>query len=281
MKKRFYSQGMTLIEVMISIAILSILSITTSRMLLQAYKDQSKIEKKIEIESYIESIRNLIMRDISKAFHHRDINVQVYNSVQREKKEDFKTKAGNAEKNNQPEEARKFNKKANEVFIRSIKRLTQFIGSKDSLYFTSTHHERTVKDSPVSHLVELGYFVKGCKGRISNKEFKSCLWRSVSRVLDDDLKKGGEERVLLEDVRKVQFSYHQGGSSMDQESSWREIWRSDYLGRSELRGKFPRVVKVFLEFPDPISKKKDKIHSLGFMVPIAFPNNKKVEVKKN
>ena len=288
-KKNQKNQGMLLIDVIISIAILAIISISTARLLYQALLDKGKIEKKIEVTSKISNLRRLLISDIQKAFHFQDINIIIYNHIQNERIKNLSDKYKEYEDSNTtkkeqfrednptlPTNQNDLNKRISKYRnrMRTHKVLTHFLGDKESFYFTTLNNIRTLKDSQISDLIEVGYFLKTCSSRKKENHKSKCLWRSVSFVIDDNVTKGGEKRVVLENVKKITFSYT--GESKKEEKAlekWEDRWRSNHLGSPATRKKFPTAVKIFLEFQIEKAKNKMQLHTLDFIVTLNFPNN--------
>ena len=84
MKKN--SSGMTLIEVLISLAILTFLSISTGRFIRNSLQDKAKKTRDAEGQSQVRDALNVMKRDINLAFNYHDINVYVYNRAEKVKR---------------------------------------------------------------------------------------------------------------------------------------------------------------------------------------------------
>lgn len=279
-------RGMTLIELMISLVILTTLSITVFRFSYRSLMDRSKLEKKINDRSKKERVRKLIMEDIYQALDFRDINLEIYNEVMKKglkyykdrynkmkKKKDSNQGLTEWEKFYFPEDSKEHKERLFRFEEKTSKPLTHFIGKKNFLHFTSTHNRRTLRDSASSNIVEIGYFLKKCKSLKQDKTYNSCLWRRLSLVLDDDVSKGGSERVILERVKKFELFYTEKVSqdSKEVKVDWKDEWRSDFRGDSSTRKKFPLAVMVSLiwEEDEKIGgQKKSKDVSLHIVAPL-------------
>jgi len=88
-----------------------------------------------------------------------------------------------------------------------IRRLTIFVGSNgtpaDRIDFTSFSHRRLVKDSRESDQNEISYF----GSPDPNVSGKTDLARRESPMIDREPKKGGEVNVLAEDIESFEVKY--------------------------------------------------------------------------
>jgi type II secretion system protein J len=78
--------GFTLLEIMISVTILAFISLFTSRMISQGVKAKGKIQAAIDRTSALNATLSLISKDIEQAFNYRDVNVELYNAAQTERR---------------------------------------------------------------------------------------------------------------------------------------------------------------------------------------------------
>ena len=79
-------RGFTLLEVIIAVAILSFISIYTAQSIQSGIRSKVKISNTIEKDSLVRDALKVIADDISKAFNYRDINIELYNRAQDERK---------------------------------------------------------------------------------------------------------------------------------------------------------------------------------------------------
>lgn len=249
------SKGMTLIEVLIAVVILTFLSVFTFQTVQSSLRFKSKTQKDIDQKSTMTSALRIIERDISLAFHYRDLNYELLQEIESDKqKAQNPSGAPVPPPNNDPNNPNK---------SEPPKQVTYFMGEADSVYFTSTNNIRVQQDSPESDQMEVGYFLKNCS---IDEVSSQCLFRSVATVLDDDVKKGGTETALISNVVEFKLKYLGEGKE-----EWVTVWRSDGAsGDAVTAGHFPIAVEILLT--TEINKKRE---TLAAMATIRFPNNPK------
>lgn len=288
------TRGMMLIELMISLVIFTTLSITVFRFSHRALIDKSMVERRIYDRSQKDRIQKLMQSDIYQTFDFKDINFEIYSKVQEDRSRDLNDlwkkiqdkQANEYEKFYGPENKAEYLRRSANFAVPSYKKLTHYLGKKDSMHFTTSNHVRLIKDSAVSNIVEVGYFLRKCKSVDKKTTFSSCLWRRSSAIIDDDVSKGGVERVVLEGVKKFQISYTQRISqdSSGVKADWKDEWISDYRGKSSTRGKFPLAVLIFLSWErkqKERGKEISKTFSLNFVTPLMLASLLKQEKNEN
>lgn len=285
------ASGFTLIEVLISLALLAFLGFWTSQSIRHALHSKKKIEKMVDKSGLLRDALQFIKRDINKAFHYYDIGVHLYNESQLErikrceknvKKKPAARPNDRRAPSSSPSQRRSAQQECNELKAKFKKKkeqnLTHFQGEEDSLHFTSLSHIRAKKNSKLSHQSEVGYFLKDCKGRLNKKSSSQCLWRRVSPIIDDNVEEGGRETVLLEHVSKFKLRYL--GQEKEGGEEWVKQWKTGRDADDLTRGKFPSAVEVTVALKDK-KKEKDKEVSLTLVAPIRFPNNEKIKNNEN
>ncbi len=267
-------RGMTLLEVLISMGILAGMAILIATSITTGAQNRMRINAQLERQGLLRDALRVIERDINLAFNHRDYVVEVYNragELHRERlKAEREKKAGqDPESNNDPSEtpptpaspptpgAPQGQAPAEPIppFQPEADLSTShFLGSEDSLHFTSLSHVRTQAEVRESDQIQVGYFVRECTSRLTRQRVP-CLWRRHSPILDDQVDQGGTELVLVENVRSFELRYL--GAEMGEE--WQNRWDSGgFSGRGtqgQLDGRmarrFPTAVEVTLEIADP------------------------------
>tara|TARA_B100000609_G_scaffold199410_1_gene202767 strand:- start:33063 stop:34010 length:948 start_codon:yes stop_codon:yes gene_type:complete len=251
--------GMTLVEVMISLAILSFMAIYTGNAIRNALSSKTRIQKNIDRQSTLRDALKVMERDINLAFQFRDPNVTLYNKAvderenrlkEKKKKDDKsapKAKAGNGNFGSTNNSFSEEGPGPEKLEKRPVEILTQFVGEKDKISFSSLSNVRMRADDKVSSVAEIGYFLKNCRRRTSQEKSSACLWRRVDNVLGKDITKGGSETVLLENVEEFSLRYLGPGK----EDEWVDTWASNEKGDDLTKGKFPYAVEITLEIADP------------------------------
>lgn len=265
--------GFTLLEVIIAVTILAFISLFTSRMIQQGAKSKAKIQQEMDRANALHAALELMSRDIGLSFHYRDINVELYNAAQKERKK----RASPAKKNpadtgspnpptpppppvdpNQPDPYK----------LKEEKIHTRFIGENEKLDFTTLNYFRSIKNMPVSDQAEVGYYIEKCSSRLNKEKTSNCLWRRISPYIDDDVKDGGSRAVLLENVKELTFRYIGPGH----EEEWVESWRS-IDGEEVMKNKFPYAVEITLTVYDTKFNPPKEV-AMTVVAPLRFPNNK-------
>lgn len=255
--------GFTMIEVMITLAILSTLTIMTAQAISQAIKAKIKLQDQIDDVSRMRDAMRLVERDINLAFHYRD--------VEKEIEQILKKKSQNTP-NNQPGTPNfpGFNPNNAATTLREAPRKdpeTHFVGNAESINFPTMNNARTVRNVQQADFIEVGYTLKDCKSVNESGGTSKCLWRRSSPYVDLDITKGGDEIVLLEHVSEFKLRYMGKGKQ-----DWVTDWRSDAQGDGATKGKFPQAVEVSVTVEKKV-KDKNKKYSMQLVVPIHFPNN--------
>lgn len=286
--KPFNSQGFTLLEIILSLALLAFISILTATSIQSAIQFKSKTIGKIEETSYLSDALKIMAEDIRLAYNYKDINIEVFNLAQEERQKRAETKnSSKTGANIDPDEAppttptptptppiqppttsqQNFTKKKENRF-------THFLGQRDRLDFTSLSFSRTVENSNFSDQAEIGYYIEDCRGRLDKRQRSQCLWRRVSPLIDDNIEEGGSKQVLLENVNSLKLRY----IGPESEEEWRQDWMSDQRGDAVTRGRFPYAVEITLEVKG--SKEGAKPLAMTIVAPLSFPNNQKSTEEK-
>jgi prepilin-type N-terminal cleavage/methylation domain-containing protein len=279
-------RGFTLIEVVVSVAILAFISIFTVQAIQRALGTRGKIQHDVDKNSTLRDALRVMERDVNMAFNYTDVNTLLYNQAQDErlKAAQQKTQQPNTPQPgappltpqqqflqaqqqaaaNDPNLAQKYKKK-------EVKIWTKFIGKKDEMDFTSLSNVRLTEDAKTSSQAEIGYYIKPCRRRSTQEQSSKCLWRRVSNYIHDDITKFGDSTVLLENVSDFKLRYLGPGKDLD----WEDAWSSDAgMGADDTtKGKFPYAVEITIEQKDPDPKAKDKALRMTLVAAIRNPNN--------
>lgn len=269
MKHLNHQRGFTLIEVVVSVAILAVLSIYTARSIQRAVKTKVKIQKEIERTSVVRDAMKVIERDINLAFNYRDINVDLYNAAGAQRQSagpspsaSQSLKPGVAPSYVPPQpQASPFKPKPQKIF-------TQFFGANKEISFTTLSNIRTQADAQTSDQAVVGYMLKDCANRINKSLHSQCLWRRLNPILTDDITKGGDETVLLENVTRFELRY----LGPEKTTEWVKDWSTGPKGDDLTRGKFPYAVEITIEAHNK-NIEGEKPVSMTWVASLRFPNN--------
>ncbi|MCM2280631.1 MAG: GspJ family type II secretion system protein [Bdellovibrionaceae bacterium] len=283
--QRFDTRGFTLIEIMIAMVILSGLSLLTAQSIRSSVLNRDKINREIASDSAVRDVLRVMERDINVAFHHRDIFTAMINQIEREKRQPNRT--GNQAPGTptptdpsapQPTGGNPFadiaNSQQQDAFVekKPPPQLTAFHGEPDALHFTALANVRMQRDIQESDQAEVGYFLRNCKSREPRRgregaASSSCLVRRLSPLIDDDVTKGGNEVILLENI--VDFKLRYFGPDRE---DWVEQWKTGQNGDQISKENFPYAVEVTLAMHDTADPKSKKV-AMTMVAPLRFPNN--------
>lgn len=286
MKKN--SSGMTLIEVLISLAILTFLSISTGRFIRNSLQDKAKKTRDAEGQSQVRDALNVMKRDINLAFNYHDINVYVYNraekvkrSLQQQEQQQNNTDAPKTDDGQQqqdstptapdPSQFRNTGQQQTDFVPKKEKRLTQFMGTSEDMHFTTRISQPRRPNEKVSDIMEVGYYIETChpKGR-PQADSSDCLWRRQSKIIDDDVREGGSSTVLVENVKEFNLSY----KGPERETEWIKEWKTKETINDYQKDVFPYMVRVEL-----VTTHKDKEYDLTLVTSIHNPLNIKEQLE--
>lgn len=251
-----FQRGFTMIELMITMAILATLTMLTAQSISQSIKAKIKLQDQIDDISKMRDAVRLIERDINLAYHYRDIEKELDLAI----KKKMQPPGGNIDASMveqppvQPEVTRHDPQ-------------THFVGNGEGMNFVTMNNARTVRNTRQADFIEVGYFVRDCKSLNEAKGSSKCLWRRSSPYVDLDVTKGGSEVVLLENISEFKLRYIGKGKQ-----DWGSDWRSDMQGDGVTRGKFPQAVEVSLTV-EKKEKGKAKKYSMQIIASVHFPNN--------
>ncbi len=249
------NQGFTLLEVILAVTILSTLTILSTQVISRALKARTKIQAEVDDVSALRDSMRMIKSDVTLAFHHRDFEKEIQDMATKPK---APAVVGAVAPPVAPEPPRQ-TKRSDPT--------TNFVGSDTEMNFVTMNSGRTISNITQADFVEVGYALKSCSN-LTTKQSSSCLYRRTQVLLDEDVKTGGNEIVMLENVTEFKLRYI-GESKQDWVSTWNSTSSSSDAGT---RGLFPDAVEVSLTIEREIEKKA-KTYSMQFVIPVHFPNN--------
>lgn len=255
MKSLMNSRGFTLIEVMITVAILGTMTVLATQSIQQAIRSKTKIQEQIDDVSRMRDALRLLDSDINQAFHYRDVEKELDDLVNK------KTPVPG-----QPIPAPTPEPPPDPNLARRSNPVTHFIGSENSLDFVTMNNTRMVRNMKQADFMEVGYSLKSCKS-LHGDSSSQCLWRRNTSWVDEDVTKGGDEVVLLENVSEFKLKYIGAGKE-----DWVNSWRTDNGGDATTKGNFPTAVEISLTTERGSGTKKKK-YMMQIVSIIRFPNN--------
>ncbi|MBK9322752.1 MAG: prepilin-type N-terminal cleavage/methylation domain-containing protein [Bdellovibrionaceae bacterium] len=253
-------KGFTLIEVLITVAILGMMTILATQSIQQAIKSKVKIQDQIDDVSRMRDALRLIESDVNQAFHYRDVEKEI-SDLLKKKSAPANQQLPNQDAFTPPPEAPR------------VDPTTHFMGSNERMDFVTMNNARMVRNMKQADFIEIGYSSKSCKSLTGEMGSSQCLWRRSTTWVDEDVTKGGDEVVLLENVSEFKLRFIGKGKD-----DWVTDWRSDTGGDAVTRNNFPSAVEVSLtvERKDPKTSKIKK-YSMQIVAQIRFPNNEEAK----
>jgi general secretion pathway protein J len=218
--------GMTLIEAMVSITILSIVSVMVFGGFEQTMRNKSRVEAQGDRAHVVRVAMERMARELQSAF----VSLHVNPSSQL-------------------------------VSMRTI-----FHGRREGrgsrIDFTSFSHRRLYRDAHESDQNELGYFLAEHRGE--DRRMHRVLVRRESSRIDDQPEEGGQQMILVEDVREFELDYFDAASF-----SWVDGW--DTTGSEQNR--LPAQVRIRLVVPSLSDPDDDETYATRVSIPITYALN--------
>jgi prepilin-type N-terminal cleavage/methylation domain-containing protein len=251
--------GFTLLEVIIAITILSTMTLLSTLAITRGLKARTKIQAEVDDVSGLRDSLRLIRSDVNLAFHHRDIEKEMSELANKTKTP--VAPGTNPQPSPQPQATttQRENKREDPS--------TFFYGTDTEMNFITLNSGRMSSAVAQADFVEVGYSVKNCTNLTTNKVSK-CLYRRIQNVIDADVRTGGNEIVMLENVNEFKLRY-----IADTKQDWVGTWNSaPNTNDAGTRGRYPELVEVSLGISREFEG-KEKTYSMQLVVPVHFPNN--------
>lgn len=272
------NSGFTLIEVLIAVAIMSTLGLLAAQTIKQAITQKKIIQEMVNDTSRLRDGVKIFEKDVQLAYHHRDWEKELKELAKKTKKTTAPVAAGMPGAPGQPPQLNQiFDANGNvistqeqEANVEAPRKdpTTQFVGKENEINFVTMNTGRILKDMPQADFIEVGYSLKDCT-TFAEKKTTKCLFRRVSPWVDEDVTKGGEEYLLIENITEFTLRYMGRGKQ-----DWNKDWRTDGSGDGATKGNFPWLVEISITYQKDPEKEKSKKHSMQLVIPIHFPNNK-------
>lgn len=254
--------GFTLLEVILAITILSTMTLLSTQAITRALKARTKIQAEVDDVSALRDSLRLIRTDVNLAFHHRDIEKEIMELANKTKAPAAPTPGVVPTPQPQPQSAsapQRENKREDPS--------TYFYGTESEMNFITLNSGRMSSAVAQADFVEVGYIVKDCTNLTTNKVSK-CLYRRIQNVIDSDVRTGGNEIVMLENVNEFKLRF-----IADTKQDWVGTWNSaPNTNDAGTRGRYPELVEVSLGISREFEG-KEKTYSMQLVIPVHFPNN--------
>ena len=161
------ARGFTLLEVVIAVAITAMMGVLIGAAFQSGYRAKELVEAEADRYRALRTGTDRMVREISAAFVSDHYDVRRYR-----------------DQNDRP---------------------TNFIGKRDRLLFTSMAHQRLYADAKESDQMVVEYFTKSATGPDGKTQLN--LMRREDSILDDRMDRGGNEDVLIENIKRIDFTY--------------------------------------------------------------------------
>lgn len=274
-------RGFTLIETVITLALMAVLTLMAARTIQQAFRAKAKIQDQIDQVGQVKDTLRMFERDVNLAYHYLDLQKDLAEELNKAQKK--ARSSGTPTPTAQPAyDPYATNQSAGingaNPYFKTENRVdptTQMIGKESEIHFVTMNTVRFMKDAPQPDFGEVGYTVDTCRNRADKKfEDGKCLFRRSSPLVDKDVTRGGTTTQLVADVTEFKLKYYS-----KVQKDWRNDWNSkEDGGDANTKGRYPEAIEVNLTVEPPMreggkEKKKKKI-SIQMIIPIHFPNNK-------
>lgn len=255
----FNSQkAFSLLEVLLAITILSTLSLLSTQVISRALRARTKIQAEVDDVSALRDSMKMIKTDINLAYHHLDFEKEILDNATKSTPTSGGAIPGAPVAPQAPPPKRQ---------TKRYDPTTDLVGNETDINFVTMNAARTISNITQADFIEVGYFLKSCTN-ISSQQASQCLYRRTQNILDEDVKTGGSEIAMLENVKEFKLRYI-GEGKQDWVNSWNTTSSSSDGGTV---GMFPDAVEVTLSIEREFEKKQ-KNYSMIFVIPIHFPNN--------
>lgn len=281
--------GFTLIEILISLAILAVIALATTQAVQQSLKQKKQIQEKLDDGSRVRDALRLMEKDMAMAFHYRDTEKEVFEKMARldpsilDSNNPASAQVSAPINPNEPPlnpneprpsgtspafDSNKFENKWRRDNPFRVTPDTHFVGTDDAVYFASRNASQMFSTKIQADFVYLGYFVTDCKSPQEEAKDSKCLMRSVNPVVDGDPKVLSSALPLLENITEFKLRYIGEGRT-----EWSSDWDS-YQGAPTVKNRFPSAVEVSLTYERKVESKVKKL-AFQMVFPIKHPNNSK------
>jgi general secretion pathway protein J len=162
-------RGFTLLEIIVAVAITAAIGATIAAAFTSGFRAKELVEAEAEQYRGLRTTLDRMVREIGAAFVSDRYDVRRFR-----------------DQNDRP---------------------TNFIGSRDKLIFTSLAHQRLYADAKESDQMVVEYSVKSSTKKGAHSQQDLMRRENPNVYGEDKMERGGVEDVLLEDVKRIEFSY--------------------------------------------------------------------------
>lgn len=244
--------GFTLIEVLISITLLIIISLSIYQATTQTYRYRDTLIREGDFYNSIRLSMGIMERDIALLFSPKMMN-PLFSADPPPTPNINDPDAGFNNAYNPPPVADQTltDLMASElgqttdywlgITDKTAIRNSRFVGTEDSIRFVSASHQRIYKNFPESDFVKILYEMRDDKDENAIEGTKVLFKIEDPNVFDDVEKKGktSKQYALLPGVKSIKFRYYRKDKKV-----WELQWDSS---KADLVGLFPDLIEVQIE----------------------------------
>ena len=194
-------RGFTLLEIIVAVAITAAIGATIAAAFTSGFRAKELIESEAEQYRGLRSSLDRMAREVAAAFVSDRYDQRRYR-----------------DQNDRP---------------------TNFIGSRDRLLFTSLAHQRLYADAKESDQMVVEYFVRSSTKKGAHGQQDLIRRENPNVYGEDKMERGGVEDVLLENVKRVEFSYWDSD-----QKDWVNDWDTRRIEKKSILPTRVRIVLV-------------------------------------
>jgi general secretion pathway protein J len=193
-------RGFTLLEIIVAVAITAMIGATIAAAFTSGFRAKELVESEAEQYRGIRTSMDRMVREIGAAFVSDRYDQRRYR-----------------DQNDRP---------------------TNFIGARDKLLFTSMAHQRLYADAKESDQMVVEYAVRTSTKKGAHGQQDLMRRENPNLYGEEKMDRGGVEDVLLEDVKRLEFSYWDSGLK-----DWVNEWDTRRLEKKSI---LPTRVRITL-----------------------------------
>lgn len=222
--------GFSLIEIMISVAILAMISLVVVQTTTRSFQLRDDLSAEGEFNNSIKLAMNVVERDISQVFSPLMLIP--------------KPKTG--EQQGPPASASNPPQFWGPIMNASGIRNSRFQGSERKMSFVASAYERVYKDAKESFFAKITYFVDADPKPEPGLEGTQALFRTINTNVFDvegDDRKTDRTYKILTGIKSVTFKYFLRGKDI-----WQRSWDTESV---DYKNHFPDSIEINLEVSGP------------------------------
>jgi len=266
MKRHLSHAGFTFLELIIVLAIMSMLVVASNQAIQNGLRAKLKLQDQLDDMSKVRDALRVVERDVNLAYHYIDLETEFKKAVEKQSLANpVQPKPGDPPA--PPPTTPTYLQQWLATDPGRKDPTTHFVGASDSMYFITMNAGRVSDDLPQADFIKVGYLLSSCStpGEKSEGTGK-CLMRKSSNIAEGDVTLGGSATVLLENVSEFSLRYIGKGKQ-----DWGSTWNTKG-GDGATKDRFPEAVEINVIYIKGKDAKKKKI-SMQIVAAVHFPNN--------